>query len=113
MEIRPWTARSEEHHFRLRWLGRRFVVFFISIFFEFVAERRRNVGKTTCLGTRLAKVELKLITAMFVLGYRHSIVNEAGEATSPLPTPDWNDILYCRPRKGTCRVKYERTAVPL
>ncbi|KAK2464566.1 hypothetical protein APHAL10511_003424 [Amanita phalloides] len=70
-------------------------------------------GKTSCLGTRLAKVELKLITAMFVLGFRHGIVNEAGEVANPLPTPDWNDILHCRPQEGTCCLKYERTTVPL
>ncbi|PFH49347.1 hypothetical protein AMATHDRAFT_76242 [Amanita thiersii Skay4041] len=70
-------------------------------------------GKTTCLGTRLAKIELKLITAMFVLGFRHSIINEAGDTASPLPTPNWNDILLCRPPKGSCYIKYERTAVTL
>ena len=89
------------------------MIFFTRFPDSWVTERYRIVGKTTCLGTRLAKVELKLITAMFVLGYRHSIVNEAGEAANPLPTPDWNDILYCRPRKGTCRVKYERNTVAL
>ncbi|KAF8629735.1 hypothetical protein AX15_003294 [Amanita polypyramis BW_CC] len=70
-------------------------------------------GKTSCLGTRLAKVELKLITAMFVLGFRHNVVNEAGEVANPLPTPDWNDILHCKPPKGTCYLKYERTTIPL
>ncbi|KAF8916504.1 cytochrome P450 [Mucidula mucida] len=70
-------------------------------------------GKTTCLGTRLAKVELKLITAMFVVGFHHDIVNESGATASPLPRPDWNDILQCRPPKGSCNVRYSRTAFPL
>ncbi|KAM6503649.1 Cytochrome P450 [Amanita muscaria] len=70
-------------------------------------------GKTTCLGTRLAKVELKLITAMFVLGYHHKVVNEAGEVANPLPTPNWNDILFCKPTKDIGYIKYRRTALPL
>ncbi|KAF8960328.1 cytochrome P450 [Flammula alnicola] len=57
-------------------------------------------GKTVCLGTRLAKVELKLLTAMFVLGFRHSVVDKMGEPSNPLPVPNWNDILLCRPPAG-------------
>ncbi|KAF8992218.1 cytochrome P450 [Cyathus striatus] len=32
-------------------------------------------GSTWCLGTHLAKVELKLITVMYVLGFQHSMVD--------------------------------------
>ncbi|KAF8183163.1 cytochrome P450 [Pholiota molesta] len=70
-------------------------------------------GKTVCLGTRLAKVELKLLTAMFVLGFRHSVVDKLGEPSNPLPVPNWNDILLCRPPKGSFSLKYQRTSVPL
>ncbi|PPQ80554.1 hypothetical protein CVT25_001588 [Psilocybe cyanescens] len=70
-------------------------------------------GKTVCLGTRLAKVELKLIAAMFVLGFRHSVVDRQGEPSNPLPAPNWNDILLCRPPVGSFKLKYERTAVRL
>ncbi|KAG6811405.1 hypothetical protein H0H92_007598 [Tricholoma furcatifolium] len=69
-------------------------------------------GKTLCLGTRLAKVELKLVTAMLVLGFRHTIVDKSGRKTNP--TPNWNDILLCRPPpEQTGYVSYERTNVPL
>ena len=67
-------------------------------------------GKTTCLGTRLAKVELKLVTAMFVLGFRHSVINRSGAPSNPLPVPNWNDILLCRPPVGSFNLKYQRTA---
>ncbi|KAK0434277.1 cytochrome P450 [Desarmillaria tabescens] len=70
-------------------------------------------GKTTCLGTRLAKLELKLITAMLLLGFNHDIVDDRGVVADPLPTPNWNDILLCRPPKGTCNLRYSRTATPL
>ncbi|KAG5654445.1 hypothetical protein H0H81_002635 [Sphagnurus paluster] len=69
-------------------------------------------GKTLCLGTRLAKVELKLIAAMFLLGFRHSVVNKAGLPT--MPTPNWNDILLCRPPpEKTGYISYERSDIPL
>ncbi|KJA23068.1 hypothetical protein HYPSUDRAFT_138141 [Hypholoma sublateritium FD-334 SS-4] len=70
-------------------------------------------GKTLCLGTRLAKVELKLLAAMFVLGFRHSVIDKNGADANPLPVPNWNDILLCRPPKGSFNLRYERTAVPL
>ncbi|KAK0203550.1 cytochrome P450 [Desarmillaria ectypa] len=70
-------------------------------------------GKTTCLGTRLAKMELKLITAMLLLGFNHDVVDDRGVVADPLPTPNWNDILLCRPPKGTCNLRYSRTATPL
>ncbi|KAJ3566380.1 hypothetical protein NP233_g7040 [Leucocoprinus birnbaumii] len=66
-------------------------------------------GKSMCLGTRLAKVELKLIIAMFVLGFDLGIVDKKGNPLKPgdaLPAPNWNDILLCRPEKEF-GVKYE------
>ncbi|KAJ7741414.1 cytochrome P450 [Mycena maculata] len=72
-----------------------------------------GVGKTNCLGTRLAKVELKLTTALFLLGFDHIVVDKTGEAPDPLPKPNWNDILMCRPAPGTCYVKFKRTNLAL
>ncbi|TFK73496.1 cytochrome P450 [Pluteus cervinus] len=66
-----------------------------------------GAGKTTCLGTRLAKVELKLVTAMLVLGFRHSVV-DADDQLRSLPTPNWNDTLLCRPNERFY-LKYEKT----
>jgi len=70
-------------------------------------------GKTVCLGTRLAKVELKLVTAMFVLGFEHSVVDPVSGARKETPTPNWNDILLCRPPQGSFGIAYKRTEVPL
>ncbi|KAJ7485453.1 cytochrome P450 [Mycena latifolia] len=72
-----------------------------------------GVGKTTCLGTRLAKVELKLTTALFLLGFDHEIVDKSGAVPDSLPKPNWNDILMCRPPQGSCYVKYKRTNLAL
>lgn len=69
-------------------------------------------GKTLCLGTRLAKVELKLIAGMFLLGFRHSVIDKAGNPTNP--QPNWNDILLCRPPpENTGYLSYERSDIPL
>ncbi|KAJ6543819.1 cytochrome P450 [Mycena sp. CBHHK59/15] len=72
-----------------------------------------GVGRTTCLGTRLAKVELKLTTTMFLLAFDHTVVDSTGETPDPLPRPNWNDILLCRPPAGSCYVRYRRTDVAL
>jgi cytochrome P450 len=71
------------------------------------------LGNVTCMGMRLAKLELKLVISMMLLGFRHSVVNEAGLPPSPGFHPDWNDYMGCRPSKEAIFVKYERTDVPL
>ena len=67
-----------------------------------------SAGKTTCLGTRLAKLELKLITGMFILSHRHSVVDLSGVPTANLPLPNWNDSFLCRPAAGSFYLKYDR-----
>jgi cytochrome P450 len=97
------------------------------------------LGKTTCLGTRLAKVELKLVLAMLLVGFEHwtvpapnsvyarmhrnSKAQTAGPDSPPLkqrktsltpvPVPDFNDALHCKPSNGPFNVRYQRTGVPL
>ncbi|KAH9911851.1 cytochrome P450 [Amylocystis lapponica] len=61
-----------------------------------------------CMGQRLAKVELKLITAMFVLGFDFCAVDRTGRALEALPRPDWNDTLTCKPPKDSCFLKFQR-----
>lgn len=68
-----------------------------------------RTGKSMCLGTRLAKVELKLILSMFVLGFDLDIVDKHGKPQDEMPRPNWNDILLCRPPKGSFFLGFERT----
>ncbi|KIY47408.1 cytochrome P450 [Fistulina hepatica ATCC 64428] len=70
-------------------------------------------GNTVCLGRRLAKMEMKLAAAMFVMGFRHQLVDSSGHPLNAAPVPDWNDILFCRPPSGSCSMTYERTDVRL
>ncbi|KAL7277339.1 hypothetical protein ACG7TL_009197 [Trametes sanguinea] len=76
--------------------------------------RRRPLfltGSTVCLGKRLATLELKLITALFVLGYDElRAVDSKGAPLAELPRPNWNDILTCKPPAGSCYVRFGRTA---
>jgi sterol 14-demethylase len=66
-----------------------------------------RVGKTTCLGQRLAKVEMKLLSAVFLLGINFSVVDKGGKLLETLPRPNWNDILGCKPPKDSCFIQYE------
>lgn len=70
-------------------------------------------GKTVCLGQRLARMELKLITSMMLLGFQYSIVDANGARPDILPRPNWNDILLCRPDKGNYYLAYDRTELSL
>ncbi|KAH0837817.1 cytochrome P450 [Lanmaoa asiatica] len=54
-------------------------------------------GKTICLGQRLARMELKLITSMMLLRFRYLTVDSRGARPDPIPRPNWNDIFLCRP----------------
>lgn len=65
------------------------------------------VGKTTCLGQRLAKIEMKLLTAVFLFGVNFSAVDKAGKVLETLPRPNWNDILGCKPPKDSCFIQFE------
>ncbi|EAU84231.2 hypothetical protein CC1G_08161 [Coprinopsis cinerea okayama7 len=58
-------------------------------------------GRTVCVGNRLAKLELKLIVAMYLLSYDHSVVKRSNIKEpvfrGAVPKPNWNDGLTCRP----------------
>jgi hypothetical protein len=58
-------------------------------------------------------LELKLILAMFLLGFHHTLVDKKGKPTESTPRPNWNDLFLCRPIGGPCNVSYERTDIAL
>ncbi|KAA1472043.1 cytochrome P450 [Dentipellis sp. KUC8613] len=65
-------------------------------------------GRVNCLGTRLAKLQLKLIAAMFLLNLDFKIVDGDGAPADPHPKPNWNDVLSCRPADGSFFLDYRR-----
>jgi len=65
-----------------------------------------------CLGTRMAKLEMKLVVAMLLLSFDFSIVDCAGRLPNPLPRPDWNNFLTARPRDTAFFLQHRRRLEP-
>lgn len=57
------------------------------------------------MGQRLARLQLKLVTAMLLLKFDFSLVDVNGRIPNPLPRPNWNDALTCKPPKGSCYLR--------
>ena len=55
-----------------------------------------GAGRHTCTGMRVAKVEMKLILAVFLTSYEFDLVDKDGKFPNPLPVPDRNDIHQVR-----------------
>ena len=72
-----------------------------------------TVGRVNCLGTRLAKVEMKAITALLLLGFEFTTVGADGTLCNPHPRPNWNDVLTCRPDNADFTLRYARRQAPL
>lgn len=51
-----------------------------------------HLGRHPCAGMKIAKLEIKLILAMLLLGYEYDLVDAQGQAATVLPKPDRNDI---------------------
>lgn len=68
-------------------------------------------GKTVCLGQRLAKLQLKMITALMVSDFELDLIDKMGCTPNPLPRPNWNDALTCKPPPGSCYLRFRRTDI--
>ena len=51
-----------------------------------------GAGRHPCAGIMVAKLEMKLILAMFLTGYKFDLVDKDGKFPDPLPVPDRNNI---------------------
>ena len=51
-----------------------------------------GAGRHPCPGMKAAKLEMKLILAVFLMRYEYELVDEYGKFPDPLPVPDRNDI---------------------
>jgi cytochrome P450 len=54
------------------------------------------LGRHPCAGMKFAKLEIKMIVAMFVVGYDCDVVDSKGRIAEKLPVPDYNDIQQVR-----------------
>ena len=50
-----------------------------------------GAGRHSCAGMKIAKLEMKLILAMFLTRYKFDLVDKDGKFPDPLPTPNRND----------------------
>jgi len=55
-----------------------------------------GAGRHPCTGMKLAKLEMKLILAVFVMRYEFDLVDGDGKFPNPLPVPNRNDIHQVR-----------------
>ena len=51
-----------------------------------------GAGRHTCTGMKVAKLEMKLVLAMFLTRYEFDIVYKDGKFPDPLPVPNRNDM---------------------
>lgn len=48
-------------------------------------------GRHPCAGMKVAKLEIKLVMAIILLGYDYELVDASGKYPTKLPVPDRND----------------------
>ena len=54
-------------------------------------------GRHPCAGMKIAKLELKLVLTLILLGYNYDLVNESGKYPDISPEPDRNDGTMVKP----------------
>ncbi|KAI0346145.1 cytochrome P450 [Trametopsis cervina] len=65
-------------------------------------------GKTICLGQRLARLQLKILTALMLSQLDVELVDETGQPPDSLPRPNWNESLTCKPTNWSSRLRIRR-----
>lgn len=70
--------------------------------------RAGAIGRVPCLGARLAKLTLKLLTALLLVDFDFDTVDASGQIADLPPIPNWNDTLSCRPAQDQFFLKYKR-----
>ncbi|KAF9645080.1 cytochrome P450 [Thelephora ganbajun] len=60
-----------------------------------------GAGRHPCVGMKVAKLEMKLILAMFLTRYEFDLVDKDGKFPDPLPVPNRNDVHQARPLGAT------------
>ncbi|KAF8462100.1 cytochrome P450 [Russula ochroleuca] len=69
-------------------------------------------GRTTCIGSRLARLNIKLIAALLLVDFDFDTVDVSGRIVDSPPKPNWNDPVTCRPAQGQVFLKYKRLDNP-
>lgn len=65
-----------------------------------------GVGRHPCTAMKVAKFEIHMLLAFFLLGYEYELVDAQGRFPNPLPKPDRNDIQQVRFVRRTFTLRY-------
>ncbi|KAJ7167862.1 cytochrome P450 [Mycena filopes] len=68
-----------------------------------------GAGRHPCTGMKVAKLEMKLVMALFLAGFEYEVVDVEGKALTCVPEIDRNDLHLARPLEP-CNIKFKRTA---
>ena len=79
---------QKETHSYLSWGAGMYVITILLISLMFCI-----LGRHICPGMRIAKLEIKLILAMILLGYEYELVDSDGNYPKAIPNQDRNDLL--------------------
>jgi sterol 14-demethylase len=71
-----------------------------------------GAGGTTCIGSRLARLNIKLLSALLLVDFDFDTVDAGGRVVDSPPKPNWNDPVTCRPAEGQFFLKYNRLDTP-
>lgn len=67
-----------------------------------------GAGRHPCVGMKAAKLEIKMIVAMFVVGYEYDVVDSEGRISDRLPVPNYNEQQQARPKGEPYFIKFKR-----
>jgi len=67
-----------------------------------------GAGRHPCTGMKVAKLEIKIIVALFIAGYEYEVVDSNGKFPASLVKPNYNDIHQARPIGETCFLQFNR-----
>jgi hypothetical protein len=60
------------------------------------------------MGSRLARLNIKLVSALLLMDFDFNTVDASGRTVVSPPKPNWNDFGGCRPSQGQFFLKYRR-----
>ncbi|KAF8879392.1 cytochrome P450 [Infundibulicybe gibba] len=69
-----------------------------------------GAGRHPCSGMKVAKLEMKMVAALFLLAYDYKMVDASGLPFKTAPRPDYNNIHQARPCGATPYFQFTRKA---
>jgi hypothetical protein len=64
------------------------------------------LGRHPCAGIKIAKLEIKLVLAMMLLGYEYELVDGKGRYLKAVPEQDRNDLLQVSRKLYICAATF-------